>query len=149
MGLVQAAREVWSRLAGDEFAEVFQNSWPSEKPFENVWREWVKKVSKLPQGSQSSHHSFENHLKLRAPMARQERTDTKTRKPQGHWQRFRCRFRQKGKRQKAKARNEHQKHGCAVEKKDTIKQIQDCDMFKLHTRLRRMQVSPIQKALSK
>ena len=89
-------------------------------------------------------------------MARQERTDTKTREPQGHWQRFRCRFRQKGKRQKAKARNEHLKHVCAVEKKDTIKQIQDCDMFKLQKgwspesgRLRRMQVSPIQKSLSK
>ena len=26
------------------FTEVFQYSWLSEKPFEDVWREWVKKV---------------------------------------------------------------------------------------------------------
>ena len=66
------------------FTEVFQYSWLSEKPFEDVWREWVKKVSKLPQGSLSSRvieqltmsglsrhgkAELENHLRFRAPMA--------------------------------------------------------------------------------
>ena len=69
------------------FTEVFQYSWPSEKPFEDVWREWVKKVSKLPQGSLSSQAieqltisgmarhgqpELENHQRLRAPMAWQD-----------------------------------------------------------------------------
>ena len=69
------------------FTEVFQCGWPKEKPFEDVWREWVKKVSKLPQGSVSSQaieqvtisglsrhgqSERENHLRLRAPMAWQD-----------------------------------------------------------------------------
>ena len=37
------------------FTELNLYSWPREKPFEDVWREWVKKVSKLPQGSLRSH----------------------------------------------------------------------------------------------
>ena len=50
----------WARLREvydsgvTSFKDVFQYSWPSEKVFEDVWREWVKKVSKLPQGSLSS-----------------------------------------------------------------------------------------------
>ena len=48
-------RERFGRDSGvTSFTEVFQHSWPSEKPFEDVWREWVKKVLKLPQGSLSS-----------------------------------------------------------------------------------------------
>ena len=44
-------RERFGRDSGaTSFTEVFQYSWPNEKPFEDVWREWVKKVSKLPQG---------------------------------------------------------------------------------------------------
>ena len=58
-----------------------------EKPFEDVWREWVKKVSKLPQGSLTSQAieqltisglsrrgqpEPENHLSLRAPLAWQD-----------------------------------------------------------------------------
>ena len=69
------------------FAEVFQHKWPREKPFEDVWREWAKEVSKLPQGSltsqaieqltmsELSRHGqpeLENHLRLRAPMAWQD-----------------------------------------------------------------------------
>ena len=69
------------------FTEVFQHSWPSEKPFQDVWRELVKKVSKHPQGSLSSRaieqltisalsrhgqQEFENHLRLRAPVAWQD-----------------------------------------------------------------------------
>ena len=61
------------------FTEVFQYSWPNEKPFDDVWHEWVKVVSKLPQGSLSSHAieqltitglsrhgqpKLENHLRL-------------------------------------------------------------------------------------
>ena len=52
---------VWARLrerfgrdsGATSFTEVFQYR-PREKPFEDVWREWVKMVSKLPQGSLSS-----------------------------------------------------------------------------------------------
>ena len=53
----------WARLRerfgrdsgrGTSFPDVFPFCWPNEKPFEDVWREWVKKVSKLPQGSLSS-----------------------------------------------------------------------------------------------
>ena len=48
-------RERFGRDSGaTSFTEVFQYSWPSEKPFEDVWRDWVKKVSKLPPGSLSS-----------------------------------------------------------------------------------------------
>ena len=48
-------RERFGRDSGaTSFTEVFQYGWPSEKPFENVWRDWVKKVSKLPSGSLSS-----------------------------------------------------------------------------------------------
>ena len=58
-----------------------------EKPFEDVWREWVKKVSKLPQGSLTSQAIAqltisglsrrgqpepENHLRFRAPLAWQD-----------------------------------------------------------------------------
>ena len=65
----------------------FEYSWPSEKPPEDVWREWVKKGSKLPQGSLSpqaieqltisglSRHGqpvLENILRLKAPMAWQD-----------------------------------------------------------------------------
>ena len=81
-------RERFGRESGaTSFTEVFQNSWPKQKPFEDVWREWVKKVSKLPQGSLSSQaieqltiselsrHGQpepENHLRLRAPIAWQD-----------------------------------------------------------------------------
>ena len=45
-------RERFGRVTGaTSFTKLFQYSWPSEKPFEDVWREWVNKVSKLPQGS--------------------------------------------------------------------------------------------------
>ena len=48
-------RERFGRDSGaTSFKEVFQYSWPRKKPFEDVWRECVKKVSKLPQGSLSS-----------------------------------------------------------------------------------------------
>ena len=48
-------RERFGRDSGaTSFTEVIQCSWPSEKPFEDVWREWVSKGSKLPQGSLSS-----------------------------------------------------------------------------------------------
>ena len=79
-------RERFGRDSGaTSFTEVLQYSWPSEKPFDEVWREWVKKVSKLPQGSLSSQAieqlsisglsrhgqpELENHL--RAPMAWQD-----------------------------------------------------------------------------
>ena len=85
----------WARLrerfgcdsGATSFTEVFQYSWPSEKPFEDVWPEWFKKVSKLPQGSLSSQATEQltisgfsrqsqpelgNHLRLRAPMPRQD-----------------------------------------------------------------------------
>ena len=173
-------RERFGRDSGaTSFTEVFQYSWPNEKAFGDMRREWVKKVSKLPQALLSSqaierstisglsrHGQPElvNHLRLRAPMAWQDiqsqvekylstvhhqqspqtknisavltsakcqscgsqthqrndcwykdetcktcgrrghlakgmskwkRTDTKTREPQGHWQRFRERFRQR------------------------------------------------------
>ena len=81
-------RERFGRDTGaTSFAEVFQYSWPSEKPLEDLWCEWVKKVSKLPQGSLSSQAveqltissmvrhgqpELENHLRLRAPMAWQD-----------------------------------------------------------------------------
>ena len=81
-------RERFGRDSGaTSFTEVFQYSWPSEKPFEDVWREWVKKVPKLPQGSLSSQAieqltirglsrrgqpELENHLRLRAPMTCQD-----------------------------------------------------------------------------
>ena len=67
------------------FTEVFQCSWSrEEKSFEDVWREWVKKISKLPQGPLSSQAleqltisglrrhdqpELENHLRFRAPLA--------------------------------------------------------------------------------
>ena len=79
-------REWFGRDSGATiFTEVFQHRWPNEKPFEDVWREWVNKVSKLPQGSLNSQAieqltisgwsrhgqpELENHLRLRAPMAR-------------------------------------------------------------------------------
>ena len=81
-------RERFGRDSGaTSFTEVFRYSWLSEKRFEGVWREWVKKVSKLPQGSLSSQAieqltisglsrqgqpELENHLRLRAPMAWQD-----------------------------------------------------------------------------
>ena len=81
-------RERFGRVIGaTSFTELFQYSWPSEKPFEDVWREWVNKVSKLPQGSLLSQAigqltisgmarhrqpELENHLRLRAPIARQD-----------------------------------------------------------------------------
>ena len=52
MGLGDAARKVSSRLGCDEFHRSV--SIQLETPFEDVWREWVKTVSKLPQGSLSS-----------------------------------------------------------------------------------------------
>ena len=66
--------------------EVFQDSWSREKPLEDVWREWVKNVSKLPQGSLDSQaieqltisglshgqRELEKHLRLRAPLAWQD-----------------------------------------------------------------------------
>ena len=49
-GLGQAAREVWSRHGCDEsYRSVSIKLAEREKPFEDVWRDWVKKVSKLPQ----------------------------------------------------------------------------------------------------
>ena len=49
-----AKRERFGRDSGAmRFTKVFQYGWPSEKPFEDVWRDWVKKVSKLPSGSLS------------------------------------------------------------------------------------------------
>ena len=80
----------WARFRRDSgatsFIEVFQHSWPSEKPFEDVWREWVIKVSNLQQGSlnsqtieQLTRHGqpqLENHLRLRAPMAMVRHSDT-------------------------------------------------------------------------
>ena len=81
-------RERFGRDSGaTSFTEVFQYSWLSEGPFADVWRDWVKKVSKLPPGSLSSRAferltisglsrhgqpELENHLRLRAPMARQD-----------------------------------------------------------------------------
>ena len=80
-------RERFGRHRRDKFTEVFQYSWPSEKPFEDVCRDWVKKVSKVPQSSLSSQAieqltisllarhgqpELENHLRLRAPMAWQD-----------------------------------------------------------------------------
>ena len=81
-------RERFGRVTGaTSFTKLFQYSWPSEKPFEEVWREWVNKVSKLPQGSlisqaigqltisRMARHGqpeLENHLRLRAPMAWQD-----------------------------------------------------------------------------
>ena len=85
----------WARLrersgrdsGATSFTEVFQDSWPSEKPFEDMWRDWVKKVSKLPTGSLSSQANeqltisglsrhgqpeLENHWRLRAPLAWQD-----------------------------------------------------------------------------
>ena len=48
-------RERFGRDSGaTSFKEVFHHSWPRKKPFEDVWRECVKKVSKLPQGSLGS-----------------------------------------------------------------------------------------------
>ena len=80
-------RERFGRDSGaTSFTEVFQ-CWLKEKPFEDVWREWVTKVSKLPQGSLSSQAieqltisglsrhgrpELENHLRLRAPIAWQD-----------------------------------------------------------------------------
>ena len=73
-------------LGATSFTEVFQHSWPSEKPFENVWRDWVKKMSNLPTDSLSSQATEqltisglsrhgqpkrENHLRLR-PLAWQD-----------------------------------------------------------------------------
>ena len=81
-------RERFGRESGaTSFTEVFQYGWPSEKPFEDVWRDWVKKVSKLPSGSLSSQAieqltisgltrhgqpELQNHLRLRAPLAWQD-----------------------------------------------------------------------------
>ena len=40
-------RERFGRDTGaTNFTEVFQYNWPSDEPFEDVWRDWVKKVSK-------------------------------------------------------------------------------------------------------
>ena len=41
-------------FANTEANEVLQHSWPNDKPFEDVWRDWVKKVSNLPTGSLSA-----------------------------------------------------------------------------------------------
>ena len=44
-------RERLGRDSGvTSFTEVFQYCWPSGKPFEDVWRDRIKKVSKLPAG---------------------------------------------------------------------------------------------------
>ena len=74
-------RERFCRDSGaTSFTKVFQYGWPKEKPFEDVWREWVKKISNLPNGSPSSQaieqltmsgwsqHGSQN-LRLRATMA--------------------------------------------------------------------------------
>ena len=84
-------RERFGRDSGaTSFTEVFQ-CWLKEKPFEDVWREWVTKVSKLPQGSLSSQAieqltisglsrhgrpELENHLRLRATDRLARRSDT-------------------------------------------------------------------------
>ena len=81
-------RERFGRESGaTSFTEVFQYSWPNEKPFEDVWREDVKNVSKLPQGSLSSQANEQlticglsrhgqpelvNFLRLRASVAWQD-----------------------------------------------------------------------------
>ena len=76
----------WARLRerfgrdseATSFTEVFQYSWPNEKPFEDVWREWVKKISLTSQAigqltisglSRHGQPELGNHLRLRAPMA--------------------------------------------------------------------------------
>ena len=81
-------RERFGRDSGaTSLTALFQYSWPNEKPVEDVWREWAKKVSKIPQGSLSSQAieqltisglsrhgqpELENQLRLRAPMAWQD-----------------------------------------------------------------------------
>ena len=57
------------------FNEVFQYSWSKDKRVEDVWREWVKKVSKLPTRSVSA-QDLENHLRLRAPLSVAKRSNT-------------------------------------------------------------------------
>ena len=49
-------RERFEKESGAaSFTEVFQFTWPKDKPLEDVWREWVKKSSKPPQGSLTQH----------------------------------------------------------------------------------------------
>ena len=78
------------------FNEVFQYSWSKDKPVEDVWREWVKKVSKLPTRSVSAQAleqltisglarhgqtELENQLILRAPLSVAKRSNTGLRTP--------------------------------------------------------------------
>ena len=45
-------RERFSNTQGaGSYNDVFQYGWPKDKAFEDVWRDWVKKVTKLPRGA--------------------------------------------------------------------------------------------------
>ena len=83
MDLGQAARDAFFETRVLRVSQKYFNTVGQGGRFEDVWREWVKQVSKLPQGSLSSQAieqltisglsrhgqpELENHLRLRAPM---------------------------------------------------------------------------------
>ena len=78
-------RERFSNTQGaGSYNDVFQYSWPKDKAFEDVWRDWVKKVTRLPRGAlndqaleqltinglqRTGQTELESHLRLRAPQS--------------------------------------------------------------------------------
>ena len=83
-------RERFGRTTGaTSYAEIFKFTWTSSRPFEDKWREWCDKVSRLPGGSLSdvakealaiegvsaAHQTaLEQHLRLRSPQGWAELT---------------------------------------------------------------------------
>ena len=91
--------EAWARLrercskttGATSYAEIFKHNWTSSKSFEDKWREWVEKMSRLPGGSlgdaakealviegvnQANHRALEQHLRLKSPQVWREQTKT-------------------------------------------------------------------------
>ena len=47
-------RERFGKTTGaTSYAEIFKYNWTTTKPFEDKWREWGEKISRLPGGSLS------------------------------------------------------------------------------------------------
>ena len=89
--IVRNGVRVWVRLrdrfgkttGATSFTQVFSYPWARDKPFEDLWREWVRLVSRLPRGSlgggafqalaiqgvhQAKQSALEAHLRLNSPM---------------------------------------------------------------------------------
>ena len=54
MGLDQATRKYGTNTGAPCCKELLQYTWPQDKPFEDVWHDWIQVVQKLPCGALSA-----------------------------------------------------------------------------------------------